>query len=157
MPGGVIANPDDLFSPKSKKVKGLQFDRSKVDDSPGNYMIHNYEGRTFYQEIGEDFYWDSPQKLTKINPLTLKPFSDQPAPETEKEDVQPEEKPEPVAIFKTKEQVREELMGIKYHKLRTMFEITQEHMMKKEELVNKIMEKLGYGCTDSTDADQPGD
>lgn len=85
-PGGIIENPNNLFSrpaPQKPNVKGLGFDRSKVDDKPGNYIEHNVNGKMFYQVIGEDHWWDSPQKLVKIHPLTLKPLQDIPEPEKE--------------------------------------------------------------------------
>jgi Mor family transcriptional regulator len=176
--GGIVKSGADIFSKTPKK--GVHFPKGGLNTAPGNYMEHNVNGRLFYQEIGEDFWWDSKDKNYKIDPATLEPVGETVAVEakaqasevitekdvvrqlketiedlqrqleskhqsTTKDAIEPEVSSiEPVSETTSpdKEAMKQKLMGMNYHDLRKEYEIPQERMMKKEELVEKILEKL---------------
>lgn len=121
----------------------------------------HFEGKDNREVFVDDEgnYWNSESMNISLDPKTWGSIDvNEPIPAKEKKNTQPE-KSEMRIITRndSEEQARTKLMAIKYHRLCDEFDLPKVPRIKKEMLVDKIMtEKLGYGGSDSTDTDQPG-
>lgn len=173
MAGGVLESPGDLFNNIPNKAKGLHFDKKGqfINQAPGNYLIHHVENRTYYQEIGEDFCWDSQKKLKKFKLETYEPIEDKKPEkilkaipgESDQEFIDRlKENPKidlrkvapviPDVDFSVDESVlREELSEMKFPVLRKLYGGAVVPGTKKEELVDMIVKQKHVDNKDNGD------